>query len=57
MLKALRMHRFSTYVGFIIWGSSAFTSQPTIASGVVHFVVLPIAIIGGFALAHWEAKD
>lgn len=57
MLKELRLHKLSTYGGFLIWGIASFMAQPTFASFLVHFGILPFAIAGTIYLAHHEAKE
>lgn len=39
------MNKVSTYVAFIIWGMSAFMSQPNIASLVIHLFFIPVALV------------
>lgn len=31
----------STYTAFAIWGATGFMAQPTLASGVVHLILVP----------------
>ena len=51
------MHRrFSTYAAFASWGGAAFTSVPTAASFVVHFVINPIFLALVIWLAHREGR-
>jgi hypothetical protein len=54
--KKLRLTHWSTYAAFALWGSSAFTAQPTIASFVVHFGVCPVLLILVIFFAHNEGK-
>lgn len=49
--------RFSTYGAFAIWGTAAFMAQPTLASFVAHFIILPLLIGGTLWLAHHEATQ
>ena len=56
-LKAYHPHHYpSNYVGLIIWGATAFESQPTIASFIVHFTIVPALIVLTLWLAHWEGR-
>jgi hypothetical protein len=48
--------RFSTYFALAIWGAAAFMAQPTIASLVVHFTVLPLFIILTIWTSHREGR-
>lgn len=47
--------KWSTYGAFAIWGTAAFMAQPTLASFVAHFLILPGLIVGTLWLAHHEA--
>jgi hypothetical protein len=44
-------NNFSTYCALVVWAGSAFMAQPTIASLVVHLIVLPC----GLGLTVWFA--
>jgi hypothetical protein len=54
------MHQFqrypSTYGAFVVWGVAGFMGQPTIASFVVHFFILPVALLTILWLAHREGR-
>lgn len=56
----MKFHKFhhypSTYVGFVVWGTAGFMGQPTLASFVVHFGLLPILLFGCLWLAHREGR-
>lgn len=56
-IKEYRPHHYtSNYIALVIWGATAFESQPTIASFVVHFTIVPALIVLTLWLAHWEGK-
>jgi len=46
----------STYVALVVWGAAGFMAQPTIASFVVHFAFVPLALAGMLWMAHWEGR-
>jgi hypothetical protein len=54
----MNMHKFwaypSSYVGMTVWGAAGFMAQPTFASFIVHFTVLPVLLFGALWLAHRE---
>jgi hypothetical protein len=53
----VRYHRNpSTYLALVIWGATAFESQPTMASFIVHFTIVPALMAGTLWLAHWEGR-
>lgn len=49
--------KWSTFGGFAIWGTAAFMAQPTVASFVAHFVLLPLLIVATLWIAHHEATS
>jgi len=55
------MHKFwaypSSYIGLIIWGATGFMAQPSFASFLVHFAIVPVLIFGALWLAHHEGKS
>lgn len=54
---AKRFHTYpSTYVAIAVWVSSGFMSQPTFASFIVHFAMLPPLLFAVIWLARWEAN-
>ena len=54
---ASRFHTYpSTYIGIVIWVSSGFMSQPTFASFIVHFLMIPPLLLCLIWMARWEAK-
>lgn len=55
-VSGVKMTNWSTYGAFAVWGAGAFTSQPTIASGIVHFSILPLFLFITILLAHHEGK-
>jgi hypothetical protein len=54
------MHKFwaypSSYVGLVVWGAAGFMAQPTFASFLVHFTVLPAFLFFALWRAHCEGK-
>ncbi len=49
--------KFSTYIAIGIWVATGFMSQPTIASFVVHFAMVPVALALLIIIAHYEGRD
>lgn len=56
MLKALRLHKPSTYLAFAVWGAGGFMAQPTFASFIVHMAVTPVLLFCLLYVAHWESE-
>lgn len=54
------MHKFweypSSYIGIVVWGATGFMGQPTFASFIVHFTIVPILIFLSLWLAHSEGR-
>jgi hypothetical protein len=57
----MTMHRFhaypSSYLAAIVWGAAGFMGQPTFASFMVHFAILPCMLLLILWLAHWEGRN
>lgn len=55
------MHPFhqypSTYLAALVWGATGFMGQPTFASFLVHFCIVPIILLVILWLAHWEGRN
>jgi hypothetical protein len=51
---AMLHKKFSTYFAFASWGIAAFMAQPTMASGVAHFLINPLLLAAVIWLAHHE---
>lgn len=46
----------STYAAFVVWAVAGFMGQPTMASFLVHFFILPPMLAAVVWLAHAEGK-
>lgn len=50
-------HRYpSTYMALVVWGTAGFMGQPTFASFLVHFLIMPVVLAAMLWLAHWEGR-
>jgi hypothetical protein len=49
--------RPSNYVAMGVWGAAGFMAQPTLASFIVHFAVLPLLLALTLWLAHLETRS
>lgn len=47
----------SVYLALVVWGVSAFQSQPNLSSLITHFLVEPLALAALIAIAHLEGKN
>ena len=55
MMKLQTLHKkWSTYAALAVWGAAGFMAQPTFASFLVHFFLLPAGLLGVIWLAHHE---
>jgi hypothetical protein len=46
----------SSYLALVVWGAAGFMAQPTIASFLVHFLLVPVLLYACLWLAHWEGR-
>ena len=46
----------SSYIALVVWGAAGFMAQPTFASFLVHFIVVPVLLYSCLWLAHWEGR-
>ena len=52
-----RLHkRWSTYATLVTWGAAGFMAQPSVASFVVHFTVIPAMVGVTIYLARKEGR-
>lgn len=49
--------RPSTILAFIVWSFTGFGYTPGIATGIAHFIIVPIGIAILVWTAHWEGKQ
>ncbi|MDB5608126.1 MAG: hypothetical protein JWP25_5026 [Bradyrhizobium sp.] len=55
-MKAFWLKKPSVYAALLVWGSSGFMAQPTIASGFYHILIIPLLLAGVIWLAHREGR-
>lgn len=46
----------TTWIAVVIWMCSAFMSQPTFASFLVHFILIPPLLLCLVWMARWEVR-
>lgn len=56
-MKAFWLKKPSVYAALLVWGSSGFMAQPTIASGFYHILIIPLLLAGVIWLAHREGRS
>lgn len=56
-MNVIHYRRPSTYIALVVWGTTGFMAQPTIASFLVHFFGVPAALFLTVWLAHWEGRN
>ena len=56
----MNLHPFhtypSSYLALVVWGAAGFMAQPTFASFLVHFTIVPAFLYFCLWLAHWEGR-
>lgn len=57
-IKVHPFHMFpSSALAVVVWGMASFMAQPTVASVMIHLLLLPIVLMLMLWLAHWEGRN